>query len=115
MRWTIHSLNTARSTTLEEFIDGLSDDAAAEAEALLEMLQAYGNQLRRPTTAALGDSLFEARGPTTGVRLFFVYAPRHRIIVLDGYLKKRKRIPASTMTRIRKLQKNAEREFLEKD
>ena len=112
VRWAVHSLNTSRGTTLEEFIDGLSDDdAAAEAEALLEMLEAYGNQLRRPTTAALGDGLFEARGPTTGVRLFFVYAPGHRIIVLDGYVKKRKKIPASIMTRIRKLQKDAEKEF----
>ena len=32
MRWTVHSLNTSRGTTLEEFLDGLSDDAVAEAE-----------------------------------------------------------------------------------
>ena len=25
MRWTVHSLNTSRGTTLEEFLDGLSD------------------------------------------------------------------------------------------
>ena len=111
MRWAVHSLNTSRGTTVEEFIEGLSDDAAEEAEALLEMLEAYGNKLRRPTSAALGDGLFEARGPTTGVRLFFVYAPRHRIIVLDGYVKKRQKIPAKIMTRIRKLQRDAEREF----
>ena len=55
MRWAVHSLNTSRGTTLEEFIDGLSDDdAAAEAEALLEMLEAYGNQLRM-LRKSLGD------------------------------------------------------------
>ena len=92
------------------FLEGLTDDnAAAEAEALVEMLEEHGNKLRRSISAPLGDGLFEARGLTSGVRLFFVYAPRHRIIVLDGYVKKRKKIPTSTMALIRKLQKDAEK------
>ena len=102
MRWTVHSLNTSRGTTLEEFLDGLSDDAVAEAEALVEMLEEHGNKLRLPISKPLGDGLFEARGLTTGVRLFFVFAPGHRIVVLDGYVKKRTSIPARIMARIRK-------------
>ena len=110
MHWTVHSLNTAKGTRLGVFLEGLTDDnAAAEAEALVEMLEEHGNKLRRPISAPLGDGLFEARGLTSGVRLFFVYAPGHRIIVLDGYVKKRKKIPTGTMTRIRKLQKDAEK------
>jgi phage-related protein len=115
MPWTVHSLNTAKGTRLGVFIEGLTDHnaaaeaAAAEAEALVEMLEEHGNKLRRPISAPLGDGLFEARGLTSGVRLFFVYAPGHRIIVLDGYVKKRKKIPTSTMTRIRKLQNDAEK------
>ena len=95
---------------MEEFLDGLSDDDAAdEAQTLIEMLEEHGNKLRRPFSAPLGNGLFEARGLTSGVRLFFVYAPGHRIIVLDGYVKKRSRIPVSIMTRMRKLQKDTER------
>ena len=110
MPWTVHSLNTAKGTRLGVFIKGLTDDnAAADAEALVETLEAHGNTLQRPISAPLGDGLFEARGLTSGVRLFFVYAPGHRIIVLDGYVKKRKKIPPSTMARIRKLQKDAEK------
>ena len=113
MHWTVHSLNTAKGTRLDAFLDGLSDDdAAAEAEALVEMLEEHGNNLRRPTCAPLGHGLFEARGLTTGVRLFFVYAPGHRIIVLDGYIKKRTRIPTSTLAQIRKLQKDAEKALM---
>ena len=109
MRWEIHSLNTARGTTLADFLDSLSDDdATAEAGTLLDMLATHGNDLRSPFSAPLGKGLFEARGLTSGVRLFYVYAPGCRIIVLDGYVKKRKKIPTSTMARIRKLQKNAE-------
>lgn len=111
MRWTVHSLKTSRETTLTEFLDGLSDDAAAEAEALVEMLEEHGNRLRPPISKPLGDGLFEARGLTTNVRLFFVFAPGRRIVVLDGYVKKRARIPPPVMVRLRKLQKDVEREL----
>ena len=108
MRWSVHSLNTARGTTLEVFLNGLSADAAADAEALLEMLEEYGNDLRPPISKPLGGGLFEARDPTSGVRLFFMFAPGRRIIVLDGYLKKRTSIPAAIMARVRRLQKETE-------
>ena len=67
------------------------------------------NKLRLPISKPLGDGLFEARGLTTGVRLFFVFAPGHRIVVLDGYVKKRTSIPARIMARIRRLQANTEK------
>ena len=109
MRWTVRSLSLTTRTTLEVFLDELSDDAEAEAEALLEALEKHGNNLRGPISKPLGDGLFEARGLTTGVRLFFMFGPGHQIIVLDGYVKKRTSIPAKVMARIRKLQKTAER------
>ena len=110
MPWAVHSLDTPRgTTTLGEFLDGLSDDVAAEAEALVEMLAEHGNELRLPISRPFGKGLFEARGLTTGVRLFFVFAPGQRIVVLDGYVKKRTSIPARTMARIRRLQAITER------
>ena len=111
MRWTVHSLNIRKEarTTLDVFLGGLSTDATEEAEALLEMLERHGNNLRLPISKALRNGLFEARGLTAGVRLFFVFAPGHRIIVLDGYVKKRTSIPATIMARIRKLQEEAKR------
>ncbi|MCY4510850.1 MAG: type II toxin-antitoxin system RelE/ParE family toxin [Acidobacteria bacterium] len=116
MRWAVHSLDTPRgTTTLEEFVDGLSDDTAAEAEALVEMLEQHGNKLRLPVSKPLGNGLFEARGLTTGVRLFFVFAPGHRIVVLDGYVKKRTSIPARIMARIRRLQAGTEEALLKKE
>ena len=111
MRWTVHALKTSRGTTLTEFLDGLSGDAAAETEALVEMLEEHGNQLRLPISKPLGAGLFEARGLTTKVRLFFVFAPGRRIVVLDGYVKKRATIPAPVMVRLRKLQNDVEKEL----
>ena len=111
MRWTVGSLITGKGTrtTLDVLLDGLSDDAAEEAQALVETLEKHGNNLRMPISKSLRNGLFEARGLTTGIRLFFVFAPGHRIIVLDGYVKKRTRIPATIMARIRKLQEETER------
>ncbi len=62
---------------------------------------------RRSPSRSATDS-FEARGLTTGVRLFFVFAPGQRIVVLDGYVKKRTSIPARIMARIRRLQEDTE-------
>ena len=73
------------------------------------MLEEHGNKLRLPISKPLGDGLFEARGLTTGVRLFFVFAPGQWIVVLDGYVKKRTSIPARIMARIRRLQANTEK------
>ena len=115
MRWTVRSLRLTKGTTLEVFLEGLSDDAEAEAEALLEALEKHGNNLRMPISKPLGNGLFEARGLTTGVRLFFVFAPERQIIVLDGYVKKRTRIPAKTMERVRRLQRDAERALQEQE
>ena len=111
MRWTVGSLITGKGTrtTLDVLLDGLSDDVAEEAQALVETLEKHGNNLRMPISKSLRNGLFEARGLTTGIRLFFVFAPGHRIIVLDGYVKKRTRIPATIMARIRKLQEETER------
>ena len=69
MRWAVRSLSVTKGTTLEVFLNGLSDDAEAEAEALLEALETHGNNLRGPISKPLGNGLFEARGLTTGVRL----------------------------------------------
>ena len=62
MPWAVHSLNTRTGTTLEEFLDGLSDDTAAEAEALVEMLEEHGNKLRLPISKPLGNGLSRPEG-----------------------------------------------------
>ena len=72
------------------------------------------HSLKHPLQAA-GHGLYEARGLTTGVRLFFVFAPGQRIVVLDGYVKKRTSIPARIMARIRRLQADTERALRNED
>jgi hypothetical protein len=82
----------------ESFMRTLSPEALAETFALRRRLR-LANVLRPPLSKALGRGLFELRGPACGVRLFYVFRPGHRVVILDGYLKKRQDIPRGVLMR----------------
>jgi Phage derived protein Gp49-like (DUF891) len=66
-------------------------NAWGDALALLKLLAAQGNALKMPHSKPLGGGLFELRvGPE---RLFYTFCPGHRIVLLDGLVKKRQDIP----------------------
>jgi hypothetical protein len=54
-----------------------------------------------PQSKALGGGLFELRGKQ--VRMFYVFRPGGRIVILDCIVKKRSDIPAPVIGRLRKL------------
>jgi hypothetical protein len=54
-----------------------------------------------PHSKALGKGLFELRGQQ--VRLFYVFRPGRRIVLLDGLVKKRGDIPPDAVARLRGL------------
>jgi hypothetical protein len=88
---------------LAKFLAKLRDEQTFfEAAALIEYLAQSGNQLREPRSKSLGEGLFELRGKQ--VRIFYVFRPGNRIVLLDGVLKKRDDIPDRMMRRLRKLQ-----------
>jgi len=58
-----------------------------------------GNQLRPPRSEPLGDGLFELRGHQ--VRIFYGFRPGRRIVLLDGMVKKRDKIPTRVLERVR--------------
>lgn len=88
---------------VREFIDSLQDARARkEAAALIKALQARGNQMRSPASDPLGGGLFELRGDQ--VRIFYCFRPGGRIFLINGIIKKRDRIPAEVLARIRKME-----------
>jgi hypothetical protein len=90
-------------TALAQFLADLEDDRALfEAAALTEYLGQRGNQLGEPRSKSLGGGLFELRGKQ--IRIFYVFRPGFRIVLLDGMLKKRDDIPGRVLRRMRKLQ-----------
>jgi hypothetical protein len=96
-----------QGTALVQFLADLKDDRALfEAAALTEYLRRRGNHLGEPRSKSLGGGLFELRGKQ--IRIFYVFRPGFRIVLLDGILKKRGDIPGRVLRRMRKLQGEVE-------
>lgn len=102
--WSIEWYRTARGEApAQAFLATLDGTQALEAAALLAYVRARGQSLREPRSKSLGDGLFQLRG-RHGVRLFYTFRPGYRIVVLDGFLKKRQDIPANVLARVRAYQ-----------
>ena len=100
--WTIGEYATPRGEKpILSFLNSLSIEDQAQAAALIKLLQERGNTLHEPESKALGGGLFELRGRQ--VRIFFVFRPGRRAVLIDGIVKKRKDIPADVLKRMRKL------------
>jgi len=91
----------------EDFMLALSRDARREASVLQDLL-AWAHVLREPQSKSLGRGLFELRGPRCGVRIFYVFRPGRRVVILDGFLKKRRDIPVDVLRRMRKYKTDLE-------
>lgn len=85
------------------FLERLAGENSARALALIEILQRRGNLLREPQAKALGHGLHELRSGQ--VRVFYMFLPGRRIVLLDGMIKKQDEIPAHVMKRLRKMQR----------
>ena len=89
---------------VRDFLSALDDDRAFdEAAALIKLVRERGNTLREPRSKSLGDGLFELRGKS--VRIFYIFRPDRRVVLLDGIVKKRAAIPRDVIERLRRLQK----------
>jgi hypothetical protein len=85
------------------FLSGLQGRDRIEAFALIKLLEERGNTLKLPRSRSLGEGLCELRG--SQVRIFYVFRPQRKIVLLDGMLKKQGDIPPAVLKRLRKLQR----------
>jgi hypothetical protein len=100
--WIIDEYATPRGEKpILSFLDSLSAEDQAHAAALIELLRERGNTLREPESKALGEGLFELRRKR--IRMFFVFRPGRRALLIDGIVKKRRDIPPDVLERMRKL------------
>ena len=110
-RWTVEWYATpGGEKPLRAFLENLEDDEKnlASALSLLELLESRGNTLRPPRSESLGGRLFELRAHPRPVRIFYIFAPGRRIVVLDGVVKKQDRISGDVLRRVRGYQRDAE-------
>jgi putative component of toxin-antitoxin plasmid stabilization module len=105
--WTVetYELNSGKRP-YASFLDTLTGIAAARAAALPTRLT-RAHELRPPESKSLGRGLFELRDHC-GVRVFYMFRPGHRVMVLGGYLKKRQDIPARVLRTMRTYQAEVE-------
>lgn len=80
----------------EEFLDALDVKMRGKLVMTLKVLQEQGNRLREPYSKHLEDGIFEVRGKVgsdiSRVLYFFYYGGR--IILTNGFIKKRRKHPA---------------------
>jgi len=81
------------------FLEGLQGRNKREAIALLQLIAERGNTLRSPHSKVVETGLLELRGHQ--VRIFYVFRPGQRIVLLDGMVKKQDEIPGSILKRVR--------------
>jgi hypothetical protein len=92
---------------IRDFIGGLKNNRDFdEAAALIKLLAQRGNLIGEPRSKALGEGLFELRGKQ--IRIFYIFRPGHRIVLLDGLVKKQSQIDRRTLAFLRALQKVVE-------
>ena len=106
MHWTVTEYESPNGEApVLSFLQALTDDAKTEAIALVRIITERGNALREPLSKALGSGLFELRGKTSGVRIFYTFRPGRVIVLLDGIVKKRGDIPPAVLARVRRFRK----------
>ena len=97
--WQVEEYERGRGDVpVRAFLVSLDDWHANQAAALLLKLAARGNQLRPPDSQHVAENLFELRGHQ--VRIFYMFLPGRRIVLLDGILKKQDRIPRQDLERV---------------
>jgi phage-related protein len=106
MEWEIVYYSEVVQQAILEFPAGLQ----ARYVHLTERLIAFGPDLGRPHTRALGKGLFELRLKSKeGIgRVFFCNRPAQRIMMLHSLIKKSAKTPAKELTIARKRMKEVQ-------
>jgi hypothetical protein len=101
--WQVEEYERSREDVpVRTFVAGLEGRNANQAAALLLKLAARGNHLRPPDSQQVAENLFELRGHQ--VRIFYMFLPGRRVVLLDGIIKKQDRIPRKDLDRVRAYQ-----------
>jgi len=84
---------------VEDFIEGLPTKLRARVKAHLTWLQEVGSQAAAPISKPLGGGLFAVRVSVghDEIRLLYAFFPGKRIVLLHGFRKKTRAIPAGAL------------------
>ena len=107
MSWTIgeYTMDSGRCP-IREFLESLTGRHKEDGLALLSALREHGSTLRPPRSKVVETGLFELRGHQ--IRIFYLFRPGRRIVLLDGIIKKQDEIPRDVLKRIRRYMQEVE-------
>ncbi|GHS89825.1 toxin RelE [Campylobacterota bacterium] len=83
------------SSPVEEWLDGLSNEARAEIAWTLNLLKQHGIMLKKPYVAPIGEKMFEVRAKdSNGIYriLYFAHIDK-TFMMLHGFTKKTAKTP----------------------
>jgi phage-related protein len=109
MNWhIIFFRNVSGQCPFEKFIDNLPKEDAEEVVASVAALRELGNMARRPLADYLGDGIYElrARRLKKQFRILYSFAGRRKILILTGFVKKSRAVPAKEIKKALALKKN---------
>jgi phage-related protein len=109
-RWTVEWYETAgKVVPMRAFMASLNDKHHEDALAMIEQIARHGNTLRAPHSSLVRDGLYELRRSGGGqVRIFFVFRPGHRVVLLDGVVKKKDKLETRDVDRALRMKRDLE-------
>ena len=113
MNWRlIFYRNISGKCLIEDFIEGLPDEDAKEVVASIAALRELGNKARRPLADYVENGIYElrARRLKKRFRVLYTFAGKRTILLLTGFVKKTKAVPAKEIKKAKVLKK----EYLER-
>lgn len=88
----------------EEYLDSLNKKLRAKTLRSISILEEFGNELRHPISAPLGDGIFELRTITGSdiTRILYFFLVGEKIILTHGFTKKTQKTPLREIERAKK-------------
>jgi phage-related protein len=108
MNWTIEFYKTKTGKIpVREFLDSLNPRQAANVIEAMDLLKAFGLQLREPYVKFVGDKIHELRirDPDGIYRVFYFAATGKKFVMVHGFVKKTQKTPAKELAKAKKRMK----------
>lgn len=112
-KWIVENyIKTNGSEPVDEFLDSLPPKDEAKVLRTIQLLEEFGNELKKPHFNFMGDGLFELRTKvSTNIhRVLYFHYQQGRFILLHGFTKKTQKTPTKELVIARRYMKD----FLER-
>lgn len=90
------------------FLESLNLKMRDKAYMSFELLKEFGNNMREPYSKYLGNGLFELRIRFSNdiARVFYFFYDGEKIVLTNGFIKKRNKTPPRELEKARKYMKD---------